>query len=190
MVTITITTARLLKARLLRKLHMDILCNIETERLLLRPLSDEEWIVVVDHVFEASESLIQFGIDVDTFRKEMVEEPYREDVVYFAVVLGVRDDLIGYVGFTPRSNNLEFYVFYEYRREGYAYEAICAFVKAITEGTITGKPQTKIVTQVISDNTACIELMKKLRFSECGCGFDITNGWGFLAFEYVVGVKT
>ena len=166
---------------------MGTLCNIETERLLLRPLADEEWTMLVDRVSDAEESLFQFGIEADEFRKETVAEPYREEVRYYAIVLTGSDAVIGYVGFTPRSSNLEFYVLGEFRRQGYALEALSAFVQMCADGKVTGKTPAKIVTRVIIENTACIELMKKLGFTECGCGFSITSGWGFVEFEYVEG---
>lgn len=166
---------------------MGTLCNIETERLLLRPLADEEWTMLVDRVSDAEESLFQFGIEADAFRKDMAAEPNREEVIYFAIVHAGSDAVIGYAGFAPRSSNLEFYVLDEYRRQGYAFEALSAFVQRCADGKVTGKPQAKIVTRVIIENMACIELMKKLGFTECGCGFSITSGWGFVEFEYVEG---
>ena len=66
---------------------MGTFCNIETARLLLRPLTDEEWTMLVDRVSEAEESLFQFGIEADVFHKEMVAKPYREAVRYYAIVL-------------------------------------------------------------------------------------------------------
>lgn len=154
---------------------------------MLRTLADEEWTMLVDRVSDAEESLFQFGIEADAFRKDIAAEPNREEVIYFAIVHAGSDAVIGYAGFAPRSSNLEFYVLDEYRRQGYAHEALSAFVQMCADGKVTGKTPAKIITRVIIENTACIELMKKLGFTECGCGFSITSGWGFVEFEYVEG---
>ena len=159
--------------------------NVWTGRLLLRPMCREEWTKVVEAVFEQDECLFQFGYEKSDGLREAVAEPNVTEVVYYSILCG--DDPVGYVGFSPASKNLEFYVFEECRSQGYACEAVGAFVKACEAGEITGKAVDKFYAQVISDNAACIELMKKLGFTECGCGFSITSGWGFVEFEYVEG---
>ena len=159
--------------------------TVRTGSLLLRPMCREEWTKVVEEVFEQDECLFQFGYEKSDGLREAVAEPNVAEVVYFSILC--EEEMVGYVGLSPASKNLEFYVFEGYRRQGYAREAVGAFVKACEAGEITGKAVDKFYAQVISDNTACIELMKKLGFSECGCGFSITNGWGFVEFKYGVG---
>ena len=156
--------------------------TVRAERLLLRPMCCEEWTKVVEAVFEQDECMFQFGCEKNDALREATAEPNFEEVIYYSICR--EDDLIGYVGLSPMDKNIEFYVFEEYRRQGYACEAVGAFVKACEAGEITGKAVDKFYAQVISDNAACIELMKKLGFRECGCGFSITKGWGFVEFEY------
>ena len=157
---------------------------ITTDRLILRPMSDAEWTRFIDSVFENDECLFQFGFDKSEELREMLAEPNKERVIYYSFVLQDIGDMVGYVGITPDCNNLEFYVFGEYRRMEYASEAVIAFMDACKEGVITGHKIRSFIAEVVSDNTACIAFLKKLGFQKNGMGFNITTGYSFLGFDY------
>ena len=160
--------------------------TISTDRLLLRPMTDEEWTLIVNSVFENDECMFQFGAEKSKELLVITDEPNRKAVTYYAVVLKGTDELVGYAGFAQTLSNIEFYVFKEYRRKGYACEAIRTFMDSCLKGEITGKPQKKFYAEVNVDNAPCIGLLEKLGFRLFQCGFNL-SGAGLLKFEYVAG---
>ena len=83
--------------------------TFNTDRLYLKPMADGEWTRVVDRILDADEGYIQFGCPVTR-------------------------DMIGYVEFTPSNKNVGYYIFEEYRHQGYAYEGVKAFMEACKLG--------------------------------------------------------
>ena len=160
--------------------------TISTDRLLLRPMTDEEWTLIVDSVFENDECMFQFGAEKNEELRVITAEPYRDMVIYYAVLLKESDELVGYVGFSQAQCNLEFYVFEEYRRKGYAGEAVRVFLELCSRGSITGASHDKFYAEVNMENEACVGLLEKLGFKRYQCGFNL-SGAGLLRFEYVVG---
>ena len=163
---------------------------IATDRLVLRPLTQEDWNIFIDQVFESGECLLQFGYEQTEDFRECVAEPSKDEVIYYTIVLAETDEMIGYVGLAPKSNNIEFYVFAGQRRKGYAYEAVRAFMDSCIDGVVTGKPHTKFTAETIHDNEPCIGLLKKLGFKECRVGFRIDSGLGLIGFDYSASVNS
>ena len=156
--------------------------NKKAERLEFRPMTDAEWTDMVDHVFESDECCFQFGYEKSDELREMVAVPYREAVIYYSVFL--HDELIGYIGITPNTNNLEFYIVKEHRRNGYAYETISAFIESCVAGDITGEPHNKFSAEVITENKPCIMLLEKLGFKKSCWGMNMSSDYDFYRYEY------
>ena len=159
--------------------------SINTDRLTMRPMTDDEWKLFVDRVFEADECLFQFGCEKCDGLREMVAEPNSAEVIYYSVFADCTDEMIGYVGLSPKDNNLEFYIFEDFRRMGYAYDALEAFIDSWALGKIIGTPHNEFYAKVIDDNFPCIKLLEKLGFKKSGWGMNITSDYGFYRFEYV-----
>ena len=157
---------------------------VTSERLCLRPMKNEEWKRIVDSAYENDEFLFQFGFEGDESYRESLANPNTEEVIYYSVFQLENSEMIGYVGLSPESNNLEFYVYKEQRRKGYASEAISLFINACAEGLITGKPHKEFFAGAVHTNDACVKLLNKLNFKKTGIGFNISSGVGFLGFEY------
>lgn len=157
---------------------------LTTERLVLRHMTDEEWARIVDSIFENDECLFHFGITKSDELRVIVAEPCRDAVIYYSLVLAEDDELVGYVGICPTNNNLEFYVFNEYRRQGYAYEGVKTFIDSCLEGKITRRPCNGIYAEVDADNEPCIGLLEKIGFKKLSCGFNLATGAGLLAYDY------
>lgn len=160
---------------------------ITTDRLVLRPLTPDDWGNFIERVVEADECLLQFGIEPGEELREVIKEPCTDQVVYYTIVLAETDEIIGYIGLAPKSDNLEFYIFADHRRNGYAFEAIRAFINSCVEGVITGKSHKRFIAETIHDNEPCIALLTKLGFKECRAGFNIGTGLGILGFKYAAG---
>ncbi len=154
---------------------------INTDRLVLKSMTDSEWTDIVDHVFDNDECRFQFGYEKSDDLRDMVAVPYREAVIYYSVFL--KDELIGYIGLTPDTDNLEFYIVNEYRRNGYACETIRAFISLCVEGSITGEPHNEFSAEVISENKPCIMLLEKLGFTKSGWGMNMSSDYGFYRYE-------
>lgn len=150
--------------------------NVETDRLLLRPLTSEEWTLIVNSIIDSGEVLLQFGCgDSGSFR-DVVSEMNEETVVYCAMVLKSFGELIGYAGVSPKSRNLEFYVLGEFRRQGYAYEGIGAFLELCDLDMV--------VAETIKDNEPCICLLEKFGFKSRGFEYNFTTDQETLAYEW------
>lgn len=150
--------------------------NVETDRLLLRPLTSEEWTLIVNSIIDSGEVLLQFGCgDSGSFR-DVVSEMNEETVVYCAMVLKSSGELIGYAGVSQKSRNLEFYVLGEFRRQGYAYEGIGAFLELCDLDMV--------VAETIKDNEPCICLLEKLGFKSRGFEYNFTTDQETLAYEW------
>ena len=158
---------------------------IKTNRLIVRPMTNDEWNQIIDRIFEANEAYIQFGYEQDDDLRDALAEPYVEAVVYYTFYLPFTREMIGYVEFTPSNKNLGFYIFEEYRHQGFAYEGIKAFMEACQMGEVTGVPEAEFMADVMDTNIPCINLLEKLGFRGCGRGFSITGGYGFNEFECV-----
>ncbi len=156
--------------------------NCKSGRLDLRPMTDAEWTYIVDHVFESDECCFQFGYEKSDELHEMVAVPYREAVIYYSVFL--LDELIGYIGITPNTDNLEFYIVKGHRRNGYAYETIKTFIKSCEAGDITGETHNKFSAEVIMENKPCIMLLEKLGFKKTCWGMNMSSEYGFYRYEY------
>lgn len=154
---------------------------INTDRLVLKPMTDSEWTDIVDHVFDNDECRFQFGYEKSDDLRDMIAVPYREAVIYYSVFF--KDELVGYIGLTPDTANLEFYIVKECRQNGYACEAIRAFIALCVEGLITGEPHNVFSAEVITENKPCIMLLEKLGFKKSGWGMNMSSDYGFYRYE-------
>ena len=159
--------------------------TIKTDRLIVRPMTNDEWNQIIDRIFDANEAYIQFGYEQDDDLRDALAEPFVDAVVYYTFYLPFTREVIGYVEFTPDNKNLGFYMFEEYRHQGFAYEGIKAFMEACKKGEVTGVHETTFTADTMDTNIPCINLLKKLGFRGCGRGFSITGGYGFNEFECV-----
>ena len=139
--------------------------TINTDRLYLKPMAEGEWTRVVDRILDADEGYIQFGCPVT---REMIAEPYTECVIYYTIMLPFTRDMIGYVEFTPSNKNVGYYLFEEYRHQGFAYEAVKAFMEACMRGEVTGRPVRRFYADVVDYNVPSKRLLRKLGFREEG----------------------
>ena len=143
--------------------------EIVSNKLNLIPMNLTDWGTYVTHVVEAEELFIQYGIEPSDYLIECIQEP-TENVLYYSIVSKDTGKMVGYIGITPENNNIEFYIFKEYRKQGYGAEAISAFTKAYLDGTISGKTEENVVAETLSDNSASIALLEKLGYQRQAVG--------------------
>lgn len=144
--------------------------EIKTERLKLVELTMADWKNYVVHVLEADEIFVQYGVEPDDESIEAIHLP-TEEVTYLTVRLAENDEMIGYVGVTEERDNMEFYIFKEYRRNGYGTEAVAAFTAAYLSGELTGNPHGSAEAVTFHNNEASIGLLEKAGYEKEAVGF-------------------
>ena len=146
--------------------------ELYTDRLILREISDEEWDNYYNHVTEADEIFVQYGHEPDEKLLEFIQSP-TPDVFYYSIVLKETEKMVGYIGIPEWNNSIEYYIFTEYRRQGFALEALKRFIDAYLDGDITGKKEESVTAEVVSDNEASERLLEKAGFVRLGMGCSI-----------------
>lgn len=159
-------------------MEMRSMLVFETERLLLEPLSQSDWDNYLVHLNMSDEYYFQYGYEDKEELLELIQEP-DPGVVYYSVKNRASEEMIGYVGITPEvdeypDNNLEFYIFEEFRRKGYSFEAIHVFIDEYLKGNITKNIPQEVVAETLIENKPAIELLKKLGFVDEAIGLKIS----------------
>lgn len=135
----------------------------------LRSMTDADWSNYVLHVTGAGELFMQYGCE-PTEEWIACIQTMTPDVIYYAVYLNEKNVMVGYVGVTPETGNLEFYIFREYRKMGIGTAAVHLFIRLWFSGGITGEWETKIEAETLSQNLASIRLLEKLGFQKEAVG--------------------
>ena len=162
--------------------------SFETDRLVLRLMTLDEWQDFVEHAVEADECYLVFAAEKSDELLEAVKRPYYSQVIYYTIHLPDSDQMIGYVGYNIDNNHIEYYIFKGHRRLGYAYEAVSALIDKLISGSILGEPVNEIRAWTVWENTPSIELLLKLGFRAISfrLGYDNTIGRNF---SYTVETK-
>lgn len=161
--------------------------TFNTERLVLRSITTKEWRNFIIHTVEANEVLFQFAHEIDEGFFERNKTPYYSICIYYSIHLPETDEMIGYVGFCndpdhPCCNEIEYYIFKDHRRMGYAYEAVGALIEKLLAGEIVERKVDQIKAYVVWDNDPSLNLLHKLGFVSNG-GRYLDNDvimWGLL----------
>ena len=170
---------------------MAMIINIPNSNLELRSMSDLDYKNYVEHVIEADELYLQYGFERSEGLLEAIQE-MNPDVIYYSVVDGDKDEMVGYVGISPQNDNIEFYIFANHRNKGYGTIAVRCFVDACFCGLITGETINKAVGETLWENQASIRLLEKVGFKKSATGFrgvfnqdtsDISGIVGLQAYE-------
>lgn len=135
----------------------------------LRSMTDADWSNYVLHVTGAGELFMQYGCE-PTEELMRAIRTITPDVIYYAVYLNAENVMVGYVGITPETGNLEFYIFREFRKRGIGTDAVKSLIRLWFSGGITGGWETKIEAETLSQNLASIRLLEKLGFQKEAVG--------------------
>ena len=145
-----------------------------TDRLILREINVDEWDNYYNHVTEADEIFVQYGREPTEDLLEFIKHP-TPDVIYHSIILKDTDEMVGYIGIPEYNSSIEYYIFPEHRRKGYAYEALTAFVDAYLDGLITPNNKGNVTAEVVYENEASDRLLEKAGFVRLGVGCSF--GW-------------
>ncbi len=155
-----------------------MLNEIKTERLYLRPANNGTDLAdYLRHLSEADEWLFQYAEEYSEKLYNMIDFTSHL-VLCYAVCDKETGRMLGYVGMMPEitdaSANIEYYIFSEYRRQGYAAEAINALIEAFFRGTLFGFPGKTVVAEVVYENDPSRKLIEKLGFTKTAVGMRMT----------------
>ena len=157
--------------------------SFDTERLTLRLMTESEWDLFVYNVMAAHEFYITFATEKSEEVLALIEKPLYHKVIYYSIYLPDTDAMIGYVGFSTDSKRIEYCIFTEYRRRGYAYEVVSRFVDFLCSGIITGNPIRAIHAWTVLENEPSMRLLYKMGFRKSGFGI-INDGTLVKNFSY------
>ena len=172
--------------------------EITTERLILRPITDEDWKNYVAHVINDNEIYVQYGCEPEPSLIEYIQNPTPE-VIYFSIILKDTNEMVGYIGITETNDNLEFYTFKEHRNNHYCSEALNVFMQNYLSGAMTGASHESIIGETIHENEASIHVLEKAGFVKEAWGVrlnldesneDDFNAIGILRYEYSKGEQS
>ena len=171
--------------------------EIKTERITLREINKEDWNNYVNHVIDADEIYVQYGYEPEPSLIEYIQNPTPE-VIYYSIFLKDTDEMVGYIGITETSNNIEFYTFKECRNNHYCSEALAVFMKTYLNGNMTGTTHESIVGETLHENEASVHILERAGFIKESWGMRVTlsdsnvkdfDATGILRYEYRVEEK-
>lgn len=99
----------------------------------LRDMTDADWSKYVFHVVKANEVYYQYGCEPIQSLIGCIET-MTPGVAYYAVYLKAENAMIGYVGIALDTSKLEFYIFPEFRKNGYGTQAVNLLIKSWLSG--------------------------------------------------------
>ena len=92
-------------------------------------------------------------------------------VVYYSIFLKDTWTMVGYVGILPYEDDstygeIEFYIFHNFRRQGFCKEALTAFIDSFFTGFLIGVKGKHVVAETLSDNEPVSKLLKSMGFTK------------------------
>ncbi len=156
--------------------------EIKLDRIYLMPMSREDWDDYADHVIEADEIYIQYGLSpteelLQAIREEMPGQ------FFYSVYLNDKETMVGYAAISPNLGDVEYYIFKEYRGKGFGTEAVIGISQAYLNGTLTGNKEERLFGQILSENLASARVLEK-------AGFIKTNTYSRLSMSGLYPVQT
>ena len=151
---------------------------IFTERLNIVPSVEERDLdSYVSDLSFADDFYFQYG---QPYSSELLNaiDFHSTGVIYYSVFLKDTRTMIGYVGILPYEDNpaygeIEFYIFHDFRRQGFSKEALTAFIEAFFTGLLTGVKGTQVEAEILSENEPARKLLEVMGFERISCGMQI-----------------
>lgn len=153
--------------------------RIFTERLALIPSEDERDLNnYISDLMLTNDFYFQYG---QPYSAELLEaiDFHSSGVIYYSLFLKNTETMVGYVGILPYEDDptcgeLEFYIFRDFRKQGYAKEALIAFTNAFLTGALTGIEGKQVIAETLVENEVVIKLLENMGFERQACGMRLT----------------
>ena len=158
---------------------------IQTERLDMVPsVEPHDLDRYLSDLLSANDFYFQYG---EPYSAELLEaiDFHSTDVVYYSIFLKNTQTMIGYIGILPYKNDpeygeIEFYIFHDYRRQGFCKEAMTAYIDCFFTGSLTGVRGKQVVAETLMENEAVMKLLENTGFER--------ESWG-MRLSLIVGGK-
>ena len=152
---------------------------LETERLVLRNLKDEDACIMYDYRNHPQCARYQRGQTKDLPGITHLISKHKSDTIttfhpfMVSVALKESDEMIGEIVVMPNDGAITLgYTFsYQYHRKGYAYEALSPFIEMLH----MKYPDWEFICFTDVENAASIALLKKLGYNDLGYAEKITS---------------
>ncbi len=154
------------------KTDLDINKRLENTELEFHVMDQVCWKRYVEQVLDPGEFFAQYGMKQTTELLDLIQD-MTPGVIYYSVFLRDTKEMVGYAGIAPDSDEIEVYVFKEFRRRSYGYTVLKAFLDLYLNGTITGKEETEVVAVTLFENDPAIKLLEKTGFEKRSIGFRV-----------------
>lgn len=150
-----------------------------TERLDLIPSVDERDLNnYISDLMLTNDFYFQYG---QPYSAELLEaiDFHSSGVIYYSLFLKDTETMVGYVGILPYEDDptcgeLEFYIFRNYRKQGFSKEALTAFINAFFVGSLTGVRGESVEAETLSENEVVIKLLEEMGFERQAWGMRLT----------------
>lgn len=152
---------------------------IFTERLDMIPSEDERDLDrYVADLLLTGDFYFQYGVP---YSDELVNaiDFHSSGVIYYSLFLRDTQTMVGYVGLLPCESDpayweIEYYVFRDHRRQGYAKEALVALISRFFSGALTGTRGERVEAETHSDNDASRRLLECVGFTKEASGMRLS----------------
>lgn len=151
---------------------IDMNKSLEHTELEFQVMDHVCWKRYVEHVQDPDEFYYQYCMEQTQELLSLIQD-MTSGVIYYSVLLKETKEMVGYVGIASGSNEIEVYVFKEYRRRSYGYTVLKTFSDLYLRGTITGKEENEVIAVTLFENDPAIKLLEKAGFEKRATGFRV-----------------
>lgn len=151
---------------------------IFTERLDLIPSVEARDLdrYISDLLF-TNDFYFQFG---EPYSDDLLEaiDFHSTDVIYYSIFLKDTQTMVGYIGILPYGDEteygeIEFYIFHNYRGQGFCKEAMIAYIDSFFAGFLTGVEGKQVVAETLVENEVVINLLESMGFERESIGMRV-----------------
>lgn len=152
---------------------------IFTERLEMLPSVEERDLdSYTSDLMLTNDFYFQYG---QPYSAELLEaiDFHSSGVIYYSLFLKDTEIMVGYVGILPYEDEptcgeIEFYIFRDFRKQGYAKEVLIAFTDAFLTGSLTGIEGKQVIAETLIENEVVINLLETVGFERQAWGMRLT----------------
>lgn len=157
--------------------------EIFTERLELLPSEDERDLEsFTSDLLLTDDFYFQYGVPYSDELLRAIDF-HSSGVIYYSVFLKGTRTMVGYVGVLLDEDDsaygeIEFYIFRDFRRQGFCKEALTAFTDAFFTGALTGVKGKQAIAETLTKNEAVIKLLENMGFEREAWGMRLSLSEG------------
>lgn len=170
--------------------------TIHTERLDLIPSVEPcDLNNYISDLRSTDDFFFQYG---EPYSDELLEaiDFHSTNVAYYSIFLKNTQTMVGYIGIHPYEDEpaygeIEFYIFHNYRGQGFCKEAIAAYADSFFSGSLTGVKGRRILAETLTENEVVIKLLESMKFERESIGMRLpfTEDGGIDHDKTIIGTR-